>query len=144
MIPLPRVGRRGAVLLILGTMWLIIGLSVWGAPTPPNRIAAAHELIPVTLRVTAWSSAGLLAISSAFRRDPGGDRWGFYALAAMPAERSAGWLIGIVARPWLESPPFWTCVGQFAIWIGVLGVVLVVAGWRESTEVVAVAKDDES
>src|SRR5215207_7993935 len=89
-------GRRSACLLLAGILWLLIAYSVWHMPDPIGRPPAPHELAPGVVRAVFWASTGLAGVVGAFVPKPeddvdGADRYAFFGLMFMPAERAFSW-----------------------------------------------------
>lgn len=127
-------GRRGAVLVIIGLVWIMqgIGIVVAGDPPTPTDAALLHLQIPIVIRVLLWAVTGTIAICGALLNRPNWEGMGFMALVAMPLERalSYGW-------SWLVYVGTWGDIGYGRSWVGAISwaavVVLIVtiAGWRE-------------
>lgn len=91
------VGNRGAVLAILGVLWILTAIGIASNPLV-NRDGSRllpYEHLPVWFRVTLWAAPGLVAIfASAWRSwDPGA-----WALLIVPvAERTLAfaWAWGV-------------------------------------------------
>lgn len=129
-----RIGRRGTALLILGGIWVLIGIAVWTTSTvvDPSRYLL-HERIPVPIRALAWTGTGAVALASAFRRHPGADRWGFVALVVLPIERAGSyafaWAWSIIGPPGQGFPAGF---GFALIWAAFTGLIVLIAGWPEA------------
>lgn len=90
-----RIGNRGAVLVILGVLWLLTAVGIASAPISQAGRLLPYEHLPVWFRVTLWAVPGLLAIVVAVWR-----RWDdlAWALLIVPvAERalSFAWAWGV-------------------------------------------------
>lgn len=133
-------GRRGWVLLLIGVLWIITAWAVYQMPYPTWRPRALHEYIPHIIREGLWIATGLVAIWAAFLRRPGADRWGYFALIVMPAERVLSWLFSgvITLGGWLPMPTIWLCVANMTVWLVVALLLMVMAGWREDAVIVKV------
>lgn len=133
-------GRRGWVLLLIGVLWIITAWSVHQFPYPNWRPRALHEYLPRIVREGLWVLTGLVAIWSAFLRRPGADRWGYFALIVMPAERVLSWFLSglIYLGGWLPMPTVWLCIANMLVWLVVGLLLMIMAGWREDPVVVKV------
>lgn len=129
-----RLGRRGAFLLCIGTVWVIYGTGVLQRGSrfgyfPPDVSAVLDS----PWWGVAWTATGLLGVACAFRRAPGEDTAGFVGLQLPPL---AWFLISIGS--WVTS--WFTDYGganywmSAAVWAAVLAAVYVVSGWPETPE----------
>lgn len=94
-----RLGRRGTVLLMLGTLWFVQGLAVAFAPDTKELGAEylIHLQLPLWFRVGLWCVTGLMAIVYAFLREPPGkDGIGFMALVLQPLLRTGSYGYGFL------------------------------------------------
>ncbi len=79
-----RLSRRGAVLLLFGLDFLVIGLATALLPSPASTVEGyrvADHLLPLHVWGVIWALAGLCGIITAWwpaRRDD----WGFYAMGS--------------------------------------------------------------
>jgi len=93
-----QVGNRGAVLLILGVLWILTAIGISNQPIPDRGVDTKllpYEHLPVWFRVALWGVPGLVAVISAVWRvwDPAA-----WALLIVPvAERalSFAWALGV-------------------------------------------------
>lgn len=94
-----RHNKRSLVLLILGAIWVAIGINVHIEPNPPGwENIWLFSAPPPSLRAGAWVLSGLIAVTVALRPRRIADDWpGFLALYLMPAERVLGFFLG-----WLD------------------------------------------
>jgi hypothetical protein len=90
------VNKRGRVLLILGILWVGIGVNVLTDPVPPgweNIWLFSH--VEPWIRASVWVVTGFFAfIVGLRRRNTQDDGFGFAALYFMPAERAGALLYG--------------------------------------------------
>jgi hypothetical protein len=132
-------GRRGASLLLIGSIWLIVAWSIYEAPIPLGRVPAPHERFPVEFRIALWTICGVCAIVSAWFRKPGDDAWGFYMLLVPPLERMLSWLWVVAASLyppagtlwWHPNPPLGVGLQGFGAWAATTLLILIISGWRE-------------
>lgn len=125
-------GRRGAMLLVFGVLWIIMGAGTTQTPLDPDS-PLVHERFPEGLRGSLWLATGALAIFYAWRPPGLRDAVGFVALYAMPATRvlSFGWAYLDHLIPWIGGP------GQDDAWRGavvyaaMIAAVVITAGWPE-------------
>jgi hypothetical protein len=121
-------GRRGAVLLILGIAWVLQGARVAVRPySPPEHL---HEMLPGWLRVGMWVVAGGIAVYAAFRRHPGQDTPGFVALMVPLGIRAFSYVWG--SFTWLFTEQGSAVAALDAtLWIVLVVLVVTIAGWAE-------------
>lgn len=125
------IGRRGNMLLLMGCVWVFMGLSlIFGKElTHPAEAFVLHQSIPPEIRGLAWIGSGATAITCAFLEV---DRIGFAGLTFMPALRC-----GSFGTAWFASLIPGGEVGLESGWSGLLvwGVIILVivnaAGWAE-------------
>lgn len=128
-----RVGRRGSVLLLLGSIYALYGvaLTTAGASQPEGLALITGDVVSITAWGYVWLIVGLIAIVHAFRRGPGQDGPGFIALVLTPtvwvAANFWAWVLFLVGlggfeRGWISA----------AIWTAVAGLVVICAGWPEA------------
>ena len=134
-----RLGNRGAVLFLIGFLWLLMAWTVAQAPLPSSRPPAPHEEIPAHLREGLWAVGGLIAIVFAFFKQ-GRDKWGFGALMIMPAERALSWLGAVILHFTAPTayPPLVLSAGQCLVWLTVCLLIYVIARWEERGTVILV------
>jgi hypothetical protein len=118
-------GRRGAILLSYGLVWVLVGFAQITSPQPDQRgLKPLLEVWPLPVWGWLWVATGLVAIASAWM--PQGLDWpGFLALPLMVLP----WM-GSYAMAWIsgEFPRGWVAA---IVWGAIAVPVLVVAGWRE-------------
>lgn len=122
-----RLGFRGLALVMFGSMWVSIGISV---PFNPDRIPGLiHTYLPVWFRTGIWVGTGLLAILGALRPGLGEKHWpgrterppvaeiiGFGALAFAPTELVLSFAWALIAHPklsWLIGFEMWLVFDLF-------------------------------
>ena len=116
-----RLGRRGAVLTILGGIWALIGLNVLAISYDP---APALLAIAPGVRGGLWVGTGVAAMLWAWRPQ-GQDAPGFLALYVMVAYRCVAYIVDI------STGRTTAAVGLLA-WLGIAALILIVSGWREA------------
>lgn len=89
-------GRRGAVLIILG-----IGKTVWGLgyivdPPSARGLEMLTEIAPLSSWAWLWIGAGIVTGCSAFL-PTGRDKWGFVAAQAPPTVWAVAYAVGFVS-----------------------------------------------
>lgn len=120
-----RVGLRGELMLILGVIWILVGIGVVTVD-PPHTPSVWHELLPMPLRVGGWVVTGLLAIAGALTA-PLWPQWSDRAiglLTIMPLQRVVSYLWSWVMHLW-PDPPAGDPDGWYRALYYVLGVLLV-------------------
>lgn len=134
-----QLGRRGATLLLMGTLWLLVGVSVThglDAPYDEPPPGVFHLLIPETVRGLIWTVTGMLAVVYAFRPPGFSDAFAWTALYLMPTMRTVSFGVG-----WLDSMIPWGTEGYSRGWVPmvtwgiVVALIVVCAGWREPIDV---------
>lgn len=122
-----RVGRRGAVLALKGTMALLYGYSQL---VEPMANTASIRLLLLGLPQHGWAwmwmAAGGIALVSVPLRQ-GRDWLGFAALYLV----ASAWAFSALASWWLyDNPRGWITA---LIWAAYGGVAMIVAAWLEPT-----------
>lgn len=129
---LTSVGRRGAVLTILGALWTFMGLSV--ILTPPSEVYSMLGGLE-HLRGAGWITTGAIALWHA-RKPQGEDAPGYAALYLMPAYRIVAYLVGTweyIAGPNIGLGGSARGVVNVVIFAAILFLIAIVAGWAEPT-----------
>lgn len=118
-----RIGRRGAVLLVFGIVWVTKSYTLFRG----DRLALVDQSrllgVPLTGWAAMWLACGLLSIFFAFQR-PGRDHLGFAAVV-LP---SWVWAIGYWQAWYVHGHGAWT---TGLIWLAFSLVALIAAGWQE-------------
>lgn len=90
-------GNRGAVLAILGVLWILTAIGIATTPITTTGRLLPYEYLPVWLRVALWAVPGAIAVVSAVRRSWDPIAW--MLLIAPVAERAIGfafaWIVNI-------------------------------------------------
>ncbi len=124
--------RRTWVLILFGIFHLgyaAATLTIRSSDINPGD-AILFELLPVPIRAVAWSTLGLIAISSAPLRRY--QKLGWVAAMIMPAERSIGHAWSAIMYYIPGYPPGLVhAPAEFLVWVSLSGVVLITAGWPE-------------
>jgi hypothetical protein len=125
--PMYRIGRRGAILLILSVIDIAYGLSLIGPASETLGLAATiwrEHYAPLWVWGVGWLVIAAILIVSAFLRN---DRFGYAAAIGWKIAWSltslASWIVGGVERGWVSS----------IVWAVVAGMIVVIAGWPEPT-----------
>ncbi|MFL6109949.1 MAG: hypothetical protein ACJ786_01130 [Catenulispora sp.] len=120
-----RIGRRGAILLILAVIDVSYGLSLIGPPRETLSMAVMRwreHYAPLWAWGIGWLVIAAILIVSAFLRN---DRFGYAAAIGWKIAWSlttlASWIVGGVDRGWVSS----------IIWAVVAGMIVVIGGWPE-------------
>lgn len=129
-----RVGRRKAILVVLGSIWVLIGVSILlRAPmTPVSGVLFTY--LPGWVRVLLWASSGTIALIAAAipEKEPKPEAIGFAALYIMPAERAVSYFIGWIASfdfvPGVGYPP--GLLSSF-VYVGYMAIIYICSGWFE-------------
>lgn len=127
-----RLGRRGMVLLLLGTLWVVQGIALRSAPyvndTDPTVL---YEYLPVNLRCGLWVVSGIVAMTVAACFSPHRDRHGYTVLVVLPLERGFSLLWGWVMTFFPGDGGYAPGLRGAATWFAVTVIVMIVAGWPE-------------
>lgn len=140
-----RIGRKGAILAILGTAWILNGYGLWAGAVarPVDTQGLFHLSLPTWVRVVLWGGAGLVALSCSLVKPPKLQAIGYGSLLIIPTERALSYLVGWVidlttglgyAHGWAGA----------ALWVGVGGILYVIAGWPEGPHVGKVEETDRA
>lgn len=128
-----RIGRRGALLLTLGFIYLILGFSMVTVPAW-DRATRDTYAFPIELANGSlafwggmWITVGTLAAISAFWR-VGRDAWGFGVMASFTILWSA---FGYLSTLLLGSDRGWV-VG--VIWTAFSAVILICSGMKGAND----------
>lgn len=143
--PPPWLGRRGAVLLLIGTTWLVQGVGILAGGWQPIPLPPIHDAIPLLARAALWVGAGGLAVLAATRRHPGRDTYGFAAAITVPSTMVALWLADLVWSVASRAPGERIAGGAVAAytWATVAMLLLTTAGWAETPRGFAPPHDDD-
>lgn len=124
-----RLGRRGAILLAYGALWLMFAYAIY---TIPEQRAAdpLGRWMPPNCRASLWALTGLVAVVYAFAKRRS-DTPGFMALYVMPTlmflSYMAAWAYWLIGDPlgfklgWLQALSF----------VSLSVPIVVCAGWAE-------------
>lgn len=118
-----RLGRRGAILLAFGAIYLVYGYALLTAPPRLGTLL----YIDYHWWAWLWIGGGGLGILHSWARKPGRDTAGFVAIVAPPLV----WTVGYI-HLWIFGPDpgaqAWKAVG---IWAALAIATMVCAGWPE-------------
>lgn len=97
------IGNRGAVLIILGFLWVLTAIGIATNPIiSTGRQLLPYEHLPVWFRVTLWAAPGLFAIAAAVRRNWDDNAW--MLLIVPVAERTLSflwvWIVDLFIGGW--------------------------------------------
>lgn len=127
-----RLGRRGAALAVLGVLFTLIGFQagVTPAATELDHRFLLHTLLPAPIEALLWIVPGVLALWASIHKGPGPDGFGFNALVVPVILQIVSYLISFIA--FLTGAATWPyAVATMLIWLAVLALVLIIAGWAE-------------
>jgi hypothetical protein len=118
-----RYGRRGAWLIVLGSVWCFFGVGVLLDPTAP-RSWVAYEYAPVLVHAAAWWVTGGVALWQGMRGPNRTDTPGHVALYVMPAIRvlsfTLSWLIWLGSTALVAAGVCETTIGWAGGWYAAL------------------------
>lgn len=135
---MPRLnGRRGAFLVLFGTVNILLGVAFTLPSQPASSVRFLFDLgVPLRWWGAAWVVSGLVGIGFAFARPPGADRWGFVALAFALASGTGvyalSWVLGY-GRGWLLAAVFTALTGSVAIVSGMMSATTVLTDSQHRT-----------
>jgi hypothetical protein len=120
-----RIGRRGAILLILAVIDIAYGMSLVGPASETLGLAATiwrEHYAPLWVWGVGWLVIAAILIVSAFLRN---DRLGYAAAIGWKIAWSltalASWIVGGVERGWVSS----------IVWAVASALGVIIAGWPE-------------
>lgn len=124
-------GRRGAMLYVLGVMWTLIGIGtvITGtAPSLPDTLL--HVMLPHQVLGGLWVLTGLASIFYAYRVN---DAFGFLALYLVPSFVTFSYLIGWLdfITPGLGGEGYARGIQSLLIYIIFILIIVICAGWPE-------------
>lgn len=122
------IGRRGAILFLLGTSWLCMAYSVWLTPVPAGTESFWFAQWPPTIRVILWASTGIIAIVHAFKKN---DALGWLALYIMPSQRAVSYAMAYGHFLFGHPAGVASALAGTVLWLAVVAIILVCAGWEE-------------
>lgn len=118
---LRHIGRRGASLLFVAFIGIVLALSLL-APSPA-QVSTLGQVVPLKLWAVAWSVTAALCVFQAFRRN---DRLAFAVAVAMftswAMQYIVAWVSGVTERGYLAA----------AVYIAFGGWLAVIATWPEA------------
>lgn len=121
------VGRRGAVLLLIGAAWVAQGVALLAGAWAPIALPTLHALAPVEVRAAAWIVPGVVAVAAGLRREH--DRWGFVAAVVVPVFMAASW--GLALLTGQTGADLARAAVSAYTWGTVAALLIVVSGWPE-------------
>lgn len=117
---LRHLGRRGAVLSILGVMWVLVGVNILAVDYRPALALSGSPIAQSAL----WIGTGFVACAFAWRPQ-GQDAAGFLALYVMVGYRCVSY-----AFEWGSGRG--SAVIGLLVWLAIAALILIIAGWREA------------
>lgn len=124
-----RVGRRGAVLILFGVIFILLGVSL-RADVPPlvlEQLRVALSVAPLVFWSTVFITIGAVGCANAFY-PPGKDNYGFIAMAGL----SYLWS-GFLVSTWIMDQPPRGLVSAF-IYATFGSALTIISGWPEVRE----------
>lgn len=124
------IGQRGRVLVTMGALWVLIGVSTLGEE-PREYLLHERAGFPES-QFLAWSVTGVVAIAYGFRRVGSHDQWGWLALYLMPAIRCVGYSLSWVdyVTP-LGGPGYDRGWSGALVYLAILCLIYLCAAWPE-------------
>lgn len=136
-----RLRRRGHYLLTFGFVQLLLGLLSLDDPSradgPARQLFSELLHPPVYLSASAFVFA--LCVAAVICRVPVFERWAFTGLAALAAVRAGLLLVAAYAA---DGPVSTGLLSQAALFLLVLRVHVLIAGWPEPQKVLVLDEDD--
>lgn len=129
-----RLGRRGAALLLVSMIQVIIGTGLLQAPPTLAVNLLVINLLSLQTWGWIWTASGIIAAPFAFFR-PGPDRFGFMALYVTPAV----WGVAFALNAVLGRFPTGTYEGlrAAATYLGYSGLMITISGMVGAEEIKA-------
>lgn len=127
-------GRRGAVLAVLGIAFVFNGLGglATGQPPKPEHMLL-FTYIPTIPSALLWIIPGLAALVAAAQRGTGRDGFGFAALVVPLGLRAFSFIWSTVS--YFAGASDWPFAWTGALtWIALLAMILIIAGWPEEPD----------
>lgn len=120
-------GRRGTLLILLGSIWVLQGVGVFSAPESSYALLSGWNFP----RGVAWIVTGIIGIWAANKR-MGDDAVGFISIYIMAGYRVLAYLHEFIrwAWPWGDPGEFRGLFSALA-WSTVLVAIIVISGWPE-------------
>ena len=132
---LHRLGRRGAMLLVLGVTYIALGYGVGTRPMTPAEGAFVLYL-PTAVLAVMWAGSGAVAVLAAWRR---WDSAGWLALYVVPVlyvlSYGGAWAMWMLTEFVLPAPTYGDPLAWYnaALRVPFIAIVLICSGWRETT-----------
>ena len=131
-------GRREAILILLGFMWVMYGIGVYISPVlhVDENTAVIQDAIPSPIYSAMWVLFGFASFFSGLLQRSG-SRLGYGALVAMPLFKTIScvllWGASLLPERWgiPQDQRGWVSA---SIWGGVVLLIFIVAGWKELKE----------
>lgn len=122
-----RLGRRGAILTVVGAGWVHYGVGVISAPRVGTERATEvlRAVAPMHVWGWGWVAAGALALGAAWSGSVRVQGWGFRAAAPPPLVWAGAYGTAGVLQ---DFPAAWQSAG---VWLVISGVLAVTAGWAD-------------
>lgn len=147
-----RFGYRGTCLIILGTIWILFGIST-SIDAQPRHELVLHEHLPPWLHTGAWIFTGALAVVAGLRGKHRDDTFGMTALMVLPMIRMlsflASWLVYLVLSAWHWYDPAVEVAGyargwySASVWALVVTLLVLVAGWPNPRQVLPLPHEED-
>lgn len=128
--PVAPPGKRGEVLILLGLLWILLGISDY--LVSPRSDELLYLLIPAPLRLVLWAGSGLVAIGYAWMPRTRSDAPGFVILYVMAAVRFTSYLLAWVDYSLDGEGGYKHGWIMAAINATFMGLIAVCASWREN------------
>lgn len=130
--PPARLGRRGAILLLVGVAWTLQGVGILAQAWAPIALPVLHEWIPTPIRAAMWLAPGAVALACAWRRHPGDDTPGYIAAVGVPVFMTASWVIGLILNT--AGHGLMRGLISASTWAIVAAMFYTVSGWAETPD----------
>lgn len=123
--------RHSLVLMVLGVVYVLIGITYAFSPMPPDRmlsLKAALLIMPMAWWGTCFIAAGGLGILSS-RWPPASETWGYVALSSLSALWASFYVWGVL----VYGAPAYT-LSAALLWAGVAFLWWAISGLVNPTE----------
>lgn len=142
------INKREQMLMMLGLIWILIGLSTLET-TGSRPMTILHEHLPTSVRGYLWIGTGLIAIASAWRPPGLKDTFGWTALYVMPTLRVISYLLawaaswdGIPLVNWAFTDAYPNGWRFAAIYLAQSLTVIICSGWPNPIDTVRLSRKE--
>lgn len=131
---LERIGRRGAVILLLAALEILIGYGLLKLPPILYRALILSDVIPAYVWGLMWLLSGVFSAPFAFVKT-GKDQPGFIALYYPPAVWGLLYLLSGIAGTYPQG--VWGALRATIVYWAYSGVIFIVSGMISANDIVS-------